>query len=163
MSDVKVKGLAELNRFLQQLPVKMEQNVLRGALRAGAKPVQESAKANAPVATGELRDGIKITTSSRKGRITATVKLTGKHAFLGNWLEFGVAAHEIVAKSGGVLVFGDTVARKVSHPGISPRPFMRPALETRATDAVLAAANYTKNRLATKHGLDTAAVEIEAE
>ena len=36
MSNVHIKGGAELNKFLQQLPAKIEQSVLRGALRAGA-------------------------------------------------------------------------------------------------------------------------------
>lgn len=163
MSDVRVKGLKELNSFLQQLPAKLEQNVLRGALRAGAQPVAEDARDNAPEKTGELKAGIKVSTKSRRGRVTASVKLTGKHAYLGKWLEYGVAAHQITAGKGGWLFFGGNFARSVEHPGISPRPFMRPALEKRAQEAVLAAANYMKQRLATKHGLDTSGVEVEAQ
>jgi len=51
----------------------------------------------------------------------------------------------------------------VQHPGSRPKPFMRPALDGRAQDAVVAAAQYMKRRLATKNGLDTSSVEIEAE
>lgn len=64
MADVKVKGLADLNKFLQQLPAKVEQSVLRGALRAGANVVMAEAKANVPVDSGQLRDGLKVSTSS---------------------------------------------------------------------------------------------------
>ena len=59
MADVKVKGLADLNKFLQQLPAKVEQSVLRGALRAGANVVMAEAKANDwfPVDSGRSTPG----------------------------------------------------------------------------------------------------------
>ena len=57
--EVRIKGLRELNSFLQQLPPKMEKNVLRGALRAGARVVAEEARLRAPEKTGLLRHGIK--------------------------------------------------------------------------------------------------------
>lgn len=163
MSEVRVRGLKELNQFLQQLPVKLEQNVLRGALRAGAKLVQEAAKANAPKDTGQLAAGIKVGTKAKGGRVIANVKLTGPHAFIGPWLEYGVAAHQITAAKGGWLFFGGSFAKSVDHPGIQPRPFMRPALDMQASAAVFAAAQYMKARLQSKHGLDTSDVEIEAE
>ncbi len=163
MADVKVKGLADLNKFLQQLPAKVEQSVLRGALRAGANVVMAEAKANVPVDSGQLRDGLKVSTSSRRGRVTAKVKATGKHAFIAPWLEYGTAAHKITAKKGKGLFFGGLFVKGVQHPGSRPKPFMRPALDGRAQDAVVAAAQYMKRRLATKNGLDTSSVEIEAE
>jgi HK97 gp10 family phage protein len=156
-----VKGLAKLNDFLQQVPVKMETNVLRGAMRAGANVIAPVARANASVESGELRDGIKVSVSSRNGRVTGKVKLTGKHAFLGRWLEYGVAAHLITAAKGFWLFFGGMFAKSVQHPGFQPKPFMRPALDSQAQAAVVAAAEYMKKRLSTKHGLDTSAVDIE--
>ncbi len=164
MSDlVHVKGLSELNKLLQELPVKLEKNVLRGALRAAAKPVLQAAKEGAPVKSGLLRDGLKISSGRGKpGTVVAKVKVTGKHAFIAPWLEYGVAAHKITAKKGGWLFFGGMFAKSIDHPGFSPRPFMRPALDGQAQAAVLAAANYMKTRLQTKHGLDTSDVEIEA-
>lgn len=164
MNDTRhVKGLRQLGEFMQQLPARLEQNVLRGAIRAGAKPVQAEAKANAPKDTGQLADGIKIRTGSRHGTVTARVRLTGPHAFIGPWLEFGTQAHRIVAKDGGWLFFGGAFAKAIEHPGIRPRPFMLPALINQATPAVVAAAEYMKRRLSSKHGLDTADIEIEAE
>jgi len=163
MSDIRVKGLADLNKFLQQLPAKVEQSVLRGALRAGANVVMAEAKANVPVDSGQLRDGLKVSTSSRRGRVTAKVKATGKHAFIAPWLEYGTAAHKITAKKGKGLFFGGLFVKGVQHPGARPKPFLRPALDGRAQDAVVAAAQYMKRRLATKNGLDTSSVEIEAE
>ena len=162
MSNVHVKGGAELNKFLQQLPVKIEQSVLRGALRAGANVVMAEAKANVPVESGQLRDGLKVSTSSRRGRVTAKVKATGKHAHIAPWLEYGTAAHKITAKGKGMF-FGGLFVKGVQHPGSRPKPFMRPALDGRAQDAVSAAARYMKQRLATKHGLDTSGIEVDDE
>ena len=162
MSEVRVKGLSELNAFLQELPSKVEKNVLRGALRAGARVVQAEAKANVPVDTGTLRAGLKVSTGGKGGMVMAKVKATGKHAFVAPWLEFGVGAHAITARKGGWLFFGGAFAKSVDHPGIAPRPFMRPALDSRAQAAVVAAGEYMKQRLASKHGLDTADIEIEA-
>jgi HK97 gp10 family phage protein len=162
MSNVHIKGGAELNKFLQQLPVKIEQSVLRGALRAGANVVMAEAKANVPVESGQLRDGLKVSTSSRRGRVTAKVKATGKHAHIAPWLEYGTAAHKITAKGKGMF-FGGLFVKGVQHPGSRPKPFMRPALDGRAQDAVSAAARYMKQRLATKHGLDTSGIEVDDE
>lgn len=162
MADLRhVRGLSQLNAMLQQLPAKVERNVLRGALRAGAQPVLADAKATVPVDSGLLRDGLKISTTAKGGRVTARVRATGKHAFIAAWMEYGVAAHQIAAGKGGWLFFGGNYAKAVQHPGIQPRPFMRPALDSQAGPAVVAAGNYIKRRLSTKHGLDTADIEVE--
>ena len=163
MSNVHIKGGAELNKFLQQLPAKIEQSVLRGALRAGANIVLAEAKAIAPADSGEMRDGLKVSTSSRRGRVTAKVKATGKHAHIAPWLEYGTAAHKITAKKGKGLFFGGLFVKGVQHPGSRPKAFMRPAIDGRAQDAVSAAARYMKQRLATKHGLDTSGIEVDDE
>jgi len=87
-----IKGLSELNKFLQELPVKIERNVLRGALRAGAaKELLPEAQANlmsaGAVRTGALIAGLKVGTRSRGGKVTAYVKAGGKHGYLARWIE----------------------------------------------------------------------------
>ena len=162
MSDVSVKGLAELQKFLDTLPAKMEQNILRSALRAGANIVRDEARQNAPDKTGILKAGLKVSTSSRRGVVTAKVKATGKHAYIAPWIEYGTAAHKITGKKGGLLSFGGIFAKSVQHPGITAKPFMRPALDSQSQAAVVAVGNHIKNRLAKKNGLDTSDIEIEA-
>jgi len=49
------------------------------------------------------------------------------------------------------------------HPGVMPKPFMRPALDAQSGAAVLAVGEYIKKRLATKNGLDTSEINIEVE
>lgn len=163
MSDLHITGMADLQKLLDTLPAKLEANVMRGALRAGMKPVQADAKAHAAVASGLLRDGLKISARIRNGKVTASLKATGKHAYLARWIEYGTAAHKISAKKGGALAIGGRVYRTAGHPGAKAHPFMRPALDARAQDAIVAAGEYIKKRLATREGLDTSDIDIGVE
>jgi HK97 gp10 family phage protein len=160
---VHVKGLAELDKFLETLPMKIQNNIMRGALRAGMKPVKADAQEHAAVASGQLRDGLKLYTRVRSRVVTVILRATGKHGYVARWVEFGTAAHLITAKNRKGLAFGGLFFQSVWHPGIQPHPFMRPALDARAGDAVVAAGEYIKNRLATKEGLDTADIVIEGD
>lgn len=160
MSEVHVKGLAELQKFLEQLPAKMEANVMRGALSAGMKTVLPVAQSNIHNISGELARGLKVSASNRGGVVKSKLKTTGKHAYVAKWVEFGTAAHSIAARAGGSLFFRGLFAKLVHHPGAKPKPFMRPALDQQAGAAVVAAAEYIKRRLANKHGLDASDVNI---
>lgn len=164
MSDlVHVKGLSDMQKLLDTLPAKMEQNVMRGALRAGMKPIKEAAKDGAAKATGVLAAGMKVSVRARAGKITASLRAAGKHGYLARWIEYGTSAHQIKAKKGSALVIGGQPVMVVDHPGAKPQPFMRPALDNNAQDSLVAAGEYVKKRLATKHGLDTSEIVIEAE
>lgn len=164
MADTRVKGLSDFNAFMQTLPVKVERNLLRGGLRAGMKTVLPVVKANARKDTGLMAQGMKISTSAKDGRVVAKIKATGPHGYLAPWFEYGTAAHKIVAKDGGyLLVAGDTFVTSVTHPGMAPQPFMAPALYSQMRPATVATAQYLKRRLATKHGLDTADIEVDTE
>jgi HK97 gp10 family phage protein len=154
MTATKVKGLAEMHKTLQELPVRIERNILRSALAVGARVVAREVKLQAPKDTGELAKGVKVSTDTRGGRVIAKVKLTGPHAFIGPWLEFGTKAHKIVAKPGGFLLVGNQFVTSVDHPGIRPRPFMRPAAEQKREEAINAVALKIKQRM-TKEGLAT--------
>ena len=55
---LRLKGGPELLQLLDQLPKNLERNVIRGGLRAGAKVIQQQAKANVPVKTGQLKRAI---------------------------------------------------------------------------------------------------------
>jgi HK97 gp10 family phage protein len=186
VSNFTIKGGAELQRFLDQLPAKLEANVMRSALRQGAKLIADEAKAQAPVAPpnsenkrlyggyeGALRDSIRVSTGLKKGKVTASVKAGGKKrkskrgadVFYAHMVEFGTAAHSIKpTKKGGkkFLSFGGIFARSVEHPGAAPRPFMRPALDGKAGAAIVAVGAQIKKRL-TKEGLNASDIEVEDE
>ncbi len=159
-----IKGLSDLNNFLQQLPVKLERNVLRNSLRAGMNVVKPAAQARIHNVSGLLAAGLKVGTRARGGTVTATLKATGKHRSIAHLVEFGTRAHMIMPKDhDGSLSFLGRFFKSIQHPGALAHPFMRPALDQQANAAVVAAAEYMKQRLATKHGLDTAHVMIEGD
>ena len=58
MTDINIKGMAELKRALEQLPAKLEANVMRGAMRAGAKVIADAAKDNVHTVSGALAASI---------------------------------------------------------------------------------------------------------
>ena len=163
MAEVRVTGLSELQGFLETLPTKIQNNVMRGALRAGMNVVKDSAVQGAAHATGIMREGIKVTTRNRAGVVSASVKAKGKHAPLAHLVEYGTAAHRISAKDGSALSFGGGAVQHVDHPGQRARPFMRPALDAQGGNAVVAAAEYMRTRLANQYGLDTADILIEGD
>lgn len=102
----------------------------------------------------------------------ATVKAGGRTAkggdvFYAHIIEFtGARPHTIPALSslGKIFlnIFGN-VRTSVAHPGMKPRPFLRPALDSQAQNAVMMAAEYMKWRLSTKEGLDASGIVLEGD
>lgn len=177
-SDRHILGLSDLQKVMRTLPEKLERNVMRGALRAGMNVVKPVAQANAARASGLMANGLRVGTRSKGGKVWSYLRAGGPHGFLARWFEFtGARPHFITARGGdygvtrvanrlerrGFLRIGTTFATSVRHPGFAARPFMRPALDSQATSAVVAAAEYMKKRLATKHGLDTSGIMIEGD
>jgi HK97 gp10 family phage protein len=163
MAEVQIKGLDELLKFMDQLPPKIEANVARGALRAGMNVVKPVAQRNIHSVSGELAKGLMVGTRRRGSKVTSNLKATGKHRSVAHLVEFGTRPHNIAAKFRGWLSFMNIFRKEVHHPGARPKPFLRPALDSQAQSAVRAVAEYTKHRLATKHGLDTAHIKVEGD
>lgn len=158
MADETILGGRQLAEFLQQLPVKVEKNIMRAALRAGAAVIREEAKAQVPIDSGALRRSLKVSTNTKNGRITAKLKVGGKLAPHAHLVEFGTKPHKIKPKRQQALSFGGTVAREVDHPGARPRPFMRPAFDSHSSEAVAAVAAKVRERL-TNEGINVPAPE----
>lgn len=159
MSEEVVKGLGDLQQYLDQLPAKVERNVLRGAMRAAAKVPLAAAQADVPVETGgkhpgALKASLKIKTSSRGGIVKAVVAAGGKSAFWALWVERGTKPHEIKPKARKSLFFAGLMKEIVQHPGAKANPFMLNALTKNVQAALDAAGAYIRNRLATKEGID---------
>lgn len=163
--DVKIKGLSELQAMLDTLPAKMEANVMRSGLRAGAKVMADEAKRNIRNKSGTLASTVKISTSVRRGVVKASVKAGGKNkktggdAYYAHMVEFGTVSHFIL----GPLKIGGTILAGVMHPGARAHPFMRPAFDNKHSEALIAVGNKVKQRLSQKHGLDTSGIDIDLE
>lgn len=172
--DFPVKGLAELDRFLSALPKNMQKGAYRAGLTAAARPIRDEVRLRAPKATGKMAKAIK-TGSPRQnpdGTFSVSIRLDGEHSYLGLFHEYGVAAHLIartgkgegrvaIAKAkkgegtiqGGVMKIGDDfVSGIISHPGHAAHPFMRPALDAKADEAVQAFARRIRDYIEGKTG-----------
>jgi HK97 gp10 family phage protein len=160
MSEVHVKGLRELSAAMQELPAKLERNVLRGGLRAGANVIKPVAQSNIQSQSGRLAASLRVGTGTRGGRVTGYVRT---RLFYAPFVEFGTQSHTIEPGARRALSIGGLFVASVDHPGARPHPFMRPAFDSQATAAVVAMAEYIKARLATKNGIDTAHIMIEGD
>lgn len=175
--DLPVKGLAELDRYLSALPKNLQKGAYRAGLTAAAKPIRDEARALAPKQTGKMARSIR-TGSPRQnpdGSFSVFIRLEGEHAFLGLFHEYGVAPHFIRAGDAGMsprlltraagtgsaigdvetraLKIGDRfVSGEVMHPGHGAHPFMRPALDIKAAEAVQAFANRVRSYIEGKTG-----------
>jgi HK97 gp10 family phage protein len=164
VAEIAVHGLAELDALLKTLPAKVEANVLRGAVRAGQKVVAERAQALVPEDTGALKRSVRVKTdfrAARRGFVRADVVAGGKSAWYANLIEFGTGQHYSgqggkskrapyqikPTRRDGALYFGGTIRKAVTHPGIRPQPFMRPAAELLDGPALDAFVAYVQKRL----------------
>ena len=157
-----VKGLAALGKALAELPLRLEKNVMRGALRAGMKPIRTQARANVTKQSGKLAKGLKVSTDSRSKMVYAKLKTSGAHDYIARFIEFGTARHWISSKKGKMLRIAGanlegkaitTFVKQADHKGSRPLPFMRPALDAQAGAAVAATAAYIRGRL-TEQGIN---------
>lgn len=155
MSRENIGGGAALDALLQSLPQKVETNVMRSALRAGAAVYLAQVKQNIPVKLGDLRASARITTrKGRGGQISASVKVGNRQAFYAQMVEFGTRAHAISAAPGHSMAINGIFTRGVvNHPGARPHPFMRPAADAQFSAAVAAVQKKVRDRLRTQ-GLD---------
>lgn len=153
MSEENIVGGRALDELLQTLPAKVEANIMRSALRAGAKVYLAEVKQRIPVDSGALRDSARITTRSRKGQVSASVKVGSSNVWYAHLVEFATRPHTIKAKPGHALNVNGRELKRVEHPGTRPQPFMRPAADAAFSAAVQAVQAQVRRRL-TKAGLE---------
>ena len=172
--DIRVQGLAELHKALQTLPARIEANIMRGALRAGANVVKATVRNMTPVGPpsatnakryggrrGLLRDSTRVSVRYSRGTVTATVGTGGKvkgggDAYYARFVHNGTRRHLIKArKPGGKLkLFGSRFVPSVMHPGSRANPWVDRAFRASDRAAIVAVGNYVAQRLRAQHGLD---------
>lgn len=177
MSDNQIiTGGAALAEFLKTLPLKLEKNIMRSALAAGARVIAAEVKAKAPVGppstenvklygayAGALRDSVRVSTKNEKGgKISAKVTVGGQNkkgakVFYAHFVEFGTKAHKIKpGKKRAMALGGALLTTTIDHPGAKPKPFVRPAFDSKSGAAMEAVAAQIRARL-TKEGIDVPA------
>lgn len=186
-AEFPLPGGRELDAVLSALPMRMQRQAYRQALTAAAAPVRDEARLLAPKRTGKMAKAIR-TGSPRQnsdGSFSVSVRLDGRgkgsHAYLGLFHEFGVAPHYLQGGDSGisarlltrkakthgatseaatkrVQIDGQFISGAVFHPGFAPRPFMRPALDAKADEAVKAFAEKIADFLESKTGFASPAL-----
>lgn len=163
MAETYVQGLAELDKLMKSLPTRMEVNILRGAVRAGQKVIEQKAESLVPVRKGELKKSIRVRANARaqrRGFVRADVVAGNSSAWYPGLIEWGTGSHysgpgnskrapyqiKPVTRE-GALYFGGTIRKAVTHPGIRPQPFMRPAAEQLDGPGLDAFVAYVRKRL----------------
>lgn len=165
--DFSVSGLREIDQALSTLPEKLQRNVMRAALRAGAKQIAQQAKQDAPRKTGKLAESVRVSSRIRYGMPEASIKaggkVKGKNVWYAVMVEKGTVPHEIAVKKGTMSLFinGKPAGKSVQHPGFAARPFMRPAMNAKAKDATQRTAEFIRDKLKTKFGIEVADPEPE--
>ena len=162
-------------KLLDQLP-KQIAKVLEGAARAGGRVIAEEAKERCT--SDQVRGTIKLKVQAADdaAKVVAKVQTSGPGAYLAPWIEYGTSPHIIAVRDdsdrkglsvnainrserkGTLVIGGEAVGPVVHHPGVRPHPFLRPAFDTAAQEAMAAAQRYitrqTSGNAAGGHGSD---------
>lgn len=151
-TTLKIKGLRELGSGLDQFKRSTASGVLSRVLKKAAKPIADTARRNAPVDQGELRDSVKVQLvrqSAGKAAFAAAMRGGASRK------EAGAAAHaanrEAAAQGASATV---RVAATAPHAHLvewgtskmPAQPFLGPALDAQGT----AALNVVRAELATE-------------
>ncbi len=143
-TEFEVQGLKELFDKLQRFPVKLKKNVMRGAIRAGAKLVADEARRKAPVLSspdprrvmGALAKSVRVmSTGVRNGVVKGGVVAGGGKTSVGRGAD-KVAADVFYAH------FVEYGTQKMA-----PQPFLRAAVDTKVQAAIDATAQYIRDRV----------------
>jgi HK97 gp10 family phage protein len=162
--DLKVTGLDQLAQNLQAFTSEIQEKALNKMLVAGAQVVKKEMEAQAPrghevgaqrTSQGQksdqhIGDSIVIKVESKPIGSEAEVYVgpSKRVSSKARWMEFGATAHAIVARmTRAMRKFGDAKKKvlassdqvfgtHIQHPGVNPKPFMRPALDAAGPDAV---------------------------
>jgi HK97 gp10 family phage protein len=166
-SNVSISGLKELDVILKTLPVNIEKNVMRGAIRAGLNEIKTEAKSQLAsgghVKSGALQRSVRVgfaRKSEKYGWVRGHVKAGDKKAWYAHLIEFGTgsfysgkgtkskrAPYEIKPKGKKSLFFAGLMKELVIHPGIRPSPFMRKAFDSKSAASIKAFADYMEKRI----------------
>ena len=161
--ETTITGLDEFYRQLQAFPVNVEKNVMRGAVRAGLKPIADEAKMLVPVKSGKLQKSIRIkfrNKSQQYGWIRGVITAGNADAYYAHIIEYGSgsyyegkgtkskrAPYKIKAKRAKSLFFAGLMREVVTHPGVKPVAFMRRAVDNKTSAALDAFKEYLALRI----------------
>lgn len=178
MTDQTITGGRELDELLRTLAPKLQKNINRAGLRAGAVVLRDEVKGNVPVQSGDLRKSVRITSRAKGADVSVSVKAGDSIAYYARFVEYGTRPHLIKVddrdrginrrtgnrisittinrQQRSLAIGGNLIGPSVQHNGARPKPFMRPAVDSALPRAIEAITAKIRERL-TKQGLDAPA------
>ncbi len=126
--------ISDLTRDLQQISNLSAGQITENIFRDYGAKIEALAKEKAPHKTGALKSSITHHASQESLEIVASVAYAMYQEFgTSSRGEFGGSPYTIRPKNGKYLVFyvngKKVVTKKVTHPGIKARPYLRPAVQ----------------------------------
>jgi len=141
--EFEVQGLKELYATMNELPVKVEKNIMRGMIRAAAKPIYEEARRRAPVL--QSLDPRRVF-----GALAKSIHIRSVQVKNGNVVGGVAAGGTAKVGRGKNKVEADAFYARFVEYGTVKTPaqaFMRPAIDTKTPEAIAAGAEYAKERV----------------
>lgn len=157
---IQITGVEAVMAALNALPARIQQNVLRGAARAGAAVIRDEARLRAPVYTGKVSEGhpppgtlkknIYLTyvreqstaaQQTYKVGVRSGKKLQGQVKYMKR--RDGTTRAVVTNQDAYYWVFVEKGTSKMAA-----KPFMRPALDAKKADAIAAMQKYLADRVA---------------
>ena len=140
-TEIRITGLDELERNLKDFPTRIAKNIVARTVYAGAAVVRNEARALCPVKTGALRRSIRIRRRKTPRGSIEVIYTVGPGLWYGRLVEYGTKAHKIKPRFKKAIKIGEVLGEWASHPGATPRPYLRPAFDgstSRIIDAMRA-------------------------
>jgi len=152
------KGGKELEKALRELPKKIGRKVQLASLKRAAKPIINAARQNIHSVSGDLARGTKARVIPKSQAPHPTVAI-GPHEdqFYGMFLEFGAQPHQIPNPTVGrgrlkrlnqaIVAINGNVFSRIDHPGITPKPWLRPAFDANTGASLTVLAKVLGNKI----------------
>jgi HK97 gp10 family phage protein len=145
MVDVKIEGMEALLKKLKKLPFALQNNVLSGAIRAGAKLVADDARARVAVHSEHLKKSILVRKRRSKNKTILHFTIAPVTKILHQFQDASGQKHY----NYGNIVEEGRSASAVEHgaSNMVAQPFMAPAFESKGTESIDATRKYMAARL----------------
>ncbi len=154
LTNFSVEGAEDIQKVLLQLPIQYQKRGLANAFRAGAQIVADEAKAQAKsknIGDGKFAESIIVAAPTRRQRLgrdsVVVVALRKPLSRLAHIFEYGTAPRHRNSKNSRRGKKGDGGGGYTGQ--ISARPFLRPALDAKAREAIEVIAKKTRENIET--------------
>lgn len=147
-AKVRVLGIKGIEKAFKKKVAEAEK-ALEKTVHVAAKVIRDAAADNAAQRTGELSERIVRETTEKKAEtVTVAVGPDDEVDWYGLMVEFGTGSHDVTPQNKQALKTDtDRFAASAKHPGTTAQPYLRPALDEKADEAVDEAGRTLKKEL----------------